>query len=209
MKKYILLLITTLICCGGYAQDACSKTYMEALQAYQKGDYVDAQRLLIIVAQTCGDYSDVWKKLRDCNKKIADKQSRQAAEISTLKSEKQQIEALKRKAETDHNNDMRNAALQIRNAETLIRLKSDTIQKQRKWNMVWRDSVMRVNHALDSVTLELHSVNEQVIALQTELAEKASKDKNKRGDKKSPKPQEGIVPLVQDTLPNDTTNLIK
>lgn len=204
MKKVILVLITILLGTFSYAQDACYKIYMEGLQEYNKGHYIEAQRKFVIVAQTCGDYSDVWNKLKSCNKIIAEKQSQQINLITSLKSEKQEIEAAKKKAESAYTNDMLNAAKQIKNAETLIRLKSDTIQMQRKWNMEWRDSVMRVNHRLDSIKLELDSVNHQLAV----AIENANKDK-KKNDKKASKPQEQIVPLVQDTLTNDTINISK
>lgn len=210
MKKLLFTLIVLILSTIGYAQDACYTIYMEALQEYNKGHYVEAQRKFVIVAQTCGDYSDIWNKLKSCNKILADKQSQQANLVTNLKTEKQQLEAAKKKTETTHLNEMHNAAVQIKNAETLIRYKSDTIQMQRRWNLVWRDSVMKVNKRLDSLQLELDSVHAQVISLQAEINERTARDRNNRkNDKKLPKPEEQIVLLAQDTLNNDSINIIK
>lgn len=208
MKKNVFTLIVLILGTIGFAQDACYTIYMEALQEYNKGHYVEAQRKFVIVAQTCGDYSDVWNKLKSCNKIIADKQSQQTNLITNLKTEKQQLEAAKKKVETSHINDMQNAAIQIKNAEKLIELKSDTIQMQRKWNLVWRDSVIKVNRRLDSISLLLDTANLQIDSLKTIIVQ--SEKPTKKKDKKQAEKQDPIIPsvldtLVIDSLTNDTT----
>ena len=91
MKKCLLLVVLLLFYSTGFSQDACSKAYSEALQSFGKGNYEDAQRKFLAVAQTCTNYTDIWKYLSECNRKIADIQKQQASQISSLKNENQQL----------------------------------------------------------------------------------------------------------------------
>lgn len=208
MKKCLLLVVLLLFYSTGFSQDACSKAYSEALQSFGKGNYEDAQRKFLAVAQTCTNYTDVWKYLSECNKKIADKQKKQAFQMDALKNEYQQLEAEKKKADTECNNNLANAAVQVRRAENIVKLKSDTIQMQRKWNLVWRDSVIKVNRRLDSISQLLDTANLQIDSLKTIIVQSEKPTKNK--DKKYTEKQVPIIPsvldtLVVDSLTNDTT----
>lgn len=194
MKKCLLLVVLLLFYSTGFSQDACSKAYSEALQSFGKGNYEDAQRKFLAVAQTCTNYTDVWKYLSECNKKIADKQKKQALQMDALKNEYQQLEAEKKKADTECNNNLAKAAVQVR-------LKSDTIQMQRKWNLVWRDSVMKVNRRLDSISLLLDTANLKIDSLKTILI--LSEKPTKKKDKKQAEKQDPIIPPVLDTLAVD------
>lgn len=202
MKKCLLLVVLLLFYSTGFSQDACSKAYSEALKSFGKGNYEDAQRKFLAVAQTCTNYTDVWKYLSECNKKIADKQKKEALQMDALKKKYQQLEADKKEADIEYRNSMSNAAKQITNAKTLIGLKSDTIQ-------IWRDSVIKVNRRLDSISLLLDTANLQIDSLKTIIvhSEKPTTKKYKKPAEK----QEPIIPSVQDTLvvdslTNDTTN---
>lgn len=201
MKKCLLLVVLLLFYSTGFSQDACSKAYSEALQSFGKGNYEDAQRKFLAVAQTCTNYTDVWKYLSECNKKIADKQKKQALQMDALKNEYQQLEAEKKKADTECNNNLANAAVQVRRAENIVKLKSDTIQMQRKWNLVWRDSVMKVNRRLDSISLLLDTANLKIDSLKTILI--LSEKPTKKKDKKHAEKQDPIIPPVLDTLAVD------
>ena len=86
MRKSILIVFIFFVCFQCAAQN-CQEAYMSALQKYKNKKYVEAQRELIIVAQSCGDYSDVWKILKECNKKISEIQIQQTSEIQNLKEE--------------------------------------------------------------------------------------------------------------------------
>lgn len=194
MKKCLLLVVLLLFYSTGFSQDACSKAYSEALQSFGKGNYEDAQRKFLAVAQTCTNYTDVWKYLSECNKKIADKQKKQALQMDALKNEYQQLEAEKKKADTECNNNLVKAAV-------IVKLKSDTIQMQRKWNLVWRDSVMKVNRRLDSISLLLDTANLKIDSLKTILI--LSEKPTKKKDKKQAEKQDPIIPPVLDTLAVD------
>lgn len=101
MKKSIITLLVSLFCFICEAQDACNKAYITALQEYKKGNYTEAQRKLVVIAQTCGDYSDVWNKLKDCNALLAKQQTQQANKISLLEKNNAQLEKDKKKLEAD------------------------------------------------------------------------------------------------------------
>lgn len=118
------------------------------------------------------------------------------------------MEDEKKKADTECNNNLANAAVQVRKAENIVKLKSDTIQMQRKWNLVWRDSVMKVNRRLDSISLLLDTANLKIDSLKTILI--LSEKPTKKKDKKQAEKQDPIIPsvldtLVKDSLTNDTT----
>lgn len=68
MKRSVLIVFISIICFQCVAQN-CQDAYMAALQKYKNKNYVEAQRELIIVAQSCGDYSDVWKILKSATRK--------------------------------------------------------------------------------------------------------------------------------------------
>ena len=83
MKKLFFLFVVILPSVI-YSQDACYNVYKTALQEYNKGNYTEAQRKFLVVAQTCGNYSEVWTKLKDCNQKLAEVQKQQAQKITKL-----------------------------------------------------------------------------------------------------------------------------
>lgn len=138
MKKNILLSLLTFVCSIAISQDACYNSYMEALQDYNKGNYQDAQRKFVVVAQTCGDYSDVWNKLKNCNRQLSEKQQQQSSQITNLRSEKQQLETDKKKAETELKSKedllIQNKAMlsltqnNLKNLQSTFKLAYDTIE---------------------------------------------------------------------------------
>lgn len=203
MKKCLLLVVLLLFYSTGFSQDACSKAYSEALQSFGKGNYEDAQRKFLAVAQTCTNYTDIWKYLSECNRKIADIQKQQASQISSLKNENQQLLEEKKKADTRCENNTRNAAMQIMRAENMVNLKSDTIQMQRRWNMIWRDSVKNINRRLDSIQVLLDSAYARIEILQTKQI--GQKKPVWRWDNKQQEKEETVKPMVADTLITETT----
>ena len=215
MRKIFLLCIFISASSFCFSQDACYNTYMDALQDYGKGNYIEAQRKFVLVAQTCGDYSDVWNKLKNCNKKLAEKQSQQ---VSSLSNEKQQLEAELKKSEAENNKKLADAIGQTQYYKEQCKLKADSIQMQLKWNLVWRDSVGNLNQRLDSITRLLDSANSQIKkGKQQNMPNKA--DSGKDGSSKEisgkskglgrnhPHPSKQTEALVPDTLISDTTTL--
>jgi len=101
MKKILLILV---VCLPVFAfADDCANAYKAGLDLYKQGKYAEAQVKFIAVAKICGDYSDVWNKLKSCNQKMSEKQSQQAAQIVSLKEEMHQLESDKDKAQSDYN----------------------------------------------------------------------------------------------------------
>lgn len=119
-----------------YSQDACYNTYKAALQEYNKGNYAEAQRKFLVVAQSCGDYSDVWKNLKKCNEKIVEVQTQQTNEIKTLKSANQQLKTHNGELESDNvqlKKYKTDAASQKANAdENIKKLRSDTAKLKKE-----------------------------------------------------------------------------
>lgn len=128
MKKIILLFVV-LTPFFINAQDACYNVYKNALQEYIKGRYTEAQQKFLVVAQTCGDYSDVWQKLKECNKKIADLQTKQTSEIQNLRGEIQTLKTEKGTLESERvklTNDKSAALGQLKKSnETVEKIKQD------------------------------------------------------------------------------------
>ena len=88
--------------------DDCSNAYMEGVRLYKSGKYAEAQQKFIAVAKECGNYSDVFKMLKDCNTKLfeslnesANEKKRLATQICNYKNENQQLVSTKNKLDAD------------------------------------------------------------------------------------------------------------
>ena len=93
--------------------------------------------------------------------------------------------------------------MQIMRAENMVNLKSDTIQMQRRWNMIWRDSVKNINRRLDSIQVLLDSAYARIEILQTKQI--GQKKPVWRWDNKQQEKEETVKPMVADTLITETT----
>lgn len=206
MKRiFVIIALFASIC---VLADDCYDTYELGKELYQEGKYAEAQLKFIAVSKACGNYSNVYQYIKNCNQKLVETQKHQVSQINALKIQNHQLEDEKKKADTECNNNLANAAVQVRKAENIVKLKSDTIQMQRKWNLVWRDSVMKVNRRLDSISLLLDTANLKIDSLKTILI--LSEKPTKKKDKKQAEKQDPIIPsvldtLVKDSLTNDTT----
>lgn len=206
MKRiFVIIALFASIC---VLADDCYDTYELGKELYQEGKYAEAQLKFIAVSKACGNYSNVYQYIKNCNQKLVETQKHQVSQINALKIQNHQLEDEKKKADTECNNNLANAAVQVRKAENIVKLKSDTIQMQRKWNLVWRDSVMKVNRRLDSISLLLDTANLKIDSLKTILI--LSEKPTKKKDKKQAEKQDPIIPsvldtLVIDSLTNDTT----
>ena len=209
MKRiFVIIALFASIC---VLADDCYDTYELGKELYQEGKYAEAQLKFIAVSKACGNYSNVYQYIKNCNQKLVETQKHQVSQINALKIQNHQLEDEKKKADTECNNNLANAAVQVRKAENIVKLKSDTIQMQRKWNLVWRDSVMKVNRRLDSISLLLDTANLKIDSLKTILI--LSEKPTKKKDKKQAEKQDPIIPsvldtLVKDSLTNDTTIII-
>lgn len=173
MRRFYLLLPTLLLNMTMFAQDACYKVYLEALQDYSKSNYIEAQRKFVVVAQTCGDYSDVWSKLKSCNQKIAERERKHTTEISSLQKGKQQVE-------TEMNSllqQLAEKAGEISGLQSVINHNRDSLTAV---TIMWRDSLSNVNLRLDSVSTLLDSANVQIKMLQEKLIEIESTSSRRR-----------------------------
>ena len=204
-RIFVIIALFASIC---VLADDCYDTYELGKELYQEGKYAEAQLKFIAVSKACGNYSNVYQYIKNCNQKLVETQKHQVSQINALKIQNHQLEDEKKKADTECNNNLANAAVQVRRAENIVKLKSDTIQMQRKWNLVWRDSVMKVNRRLDSISLLLDTANLQIDSLKTIIVQ--SEKPTKKKDKKQAEKQDPIIPsvldtLVIDSLTNDTT----
>lgn len=151
MKKYCLIILILMICCVCNAQNACQNAYVSALQKYKNGNYVEAQRELVNVAQTCGNYSDVWKILKDCNKKLSDRQTQQADEIKQLKDEIQRLTSQNKKLESEKTqleNDKSTAAVQVQKSKKTIEKLQQDIDILQKDTSALQTQIRRLNDTI-------------------------------------------------------------
>lgn len=192
MRKIIAICIIVLFAMSIYADDACYNMYIGALKAYNSGDYIEAQRKFIIVAQTCGDYQEVYKKLRDCNTKLKEKQTASANEISTLKENNRKLTEQYNKKNAECEKSLQKSAMQIRGLE--IKLKKDSVQLD-SVSEVLKNTETKLDSAekniqrlkQDSALLrqELDSVTNLIDSLQNKLDRwKTKKDTVKDDDAK-------------------------
>mgnify|MGYP003307656302 CR=1 FL=1 len=203
-----------------YADDACYNMYIGALKAYNSGDYIEAQRKFIIVAQTCGDYQEVYKKLRDCNTKLKEKQTAYANEISTLKENNRKLTEQYSKKEAENKDLRKTYAVKItgldnqlnvkshqldsvsevlKNTETKLDSAEKNIQRLKQDSALLRQELDSVTHLKDSLQKKLDwwkikkdTVKDDDKKLNEEILTKSQKDKDKDkgSEKKRKKSQE-------------------
>lgn len=206
MKKFIYIFI---FCFSSfcYAQDACYNIYREALQEYNKGNYSEAQRKLVIVAQTCGDYSDVWNKLKSCNKKILEKQNLQATEITILKNEKQKLETEKKKSDEKL---IQIEALKNKAAMQLDQLRKDTTALNKRYSEIQQELITSQNNMinlgkdLDCVRKELKTATDSIQVLLTKINNNTTKGKGEKKDKKKAEVQASSASHTSDAIEEKT-----
>ena len=211
MKRFVLSLFSALICCCGFAQETCSKTYMEALQAYQKGNYVEAQRLFTIVAQTCGDYSDVWKKMRECNKVIAEKHNRMAAEISSLKTEKKQLTSEKEKKESELKRQIAELRGEVLGQNKALKQRDDSIALLNSSLDMLNDSISSLKSQQHNLSLQIDSLvfeRDSINSLYILEKEKSNKKKDKKQPEQEPASHRDIQPEVLPVV-KDSANVVE
>lgn len=210
MKKILLILLIIPIC--AFADD-CSNAYMSGLELYRQGNYIEAQQKFIAVAKVCGNYSDVFKMLKDCNAKSANQQKQSLAtqkqndlQIKNLKTENQQLKAAKETAETKYNDLLKKSAAKVNEMQNeLDNTKNELIAAQSDINTLKEDttamhskiSTLLVNNdelqtALDECVLDTAANNNDIKALKKELKKLTSENntlqkKNEDLEKKNEK----------------------
>ena len=132
MKRYILIF---LLCLPIFIlADECSETYKIGVDLFKAGEYTEAQRKFIAVAKVCGNYSNVYQYLKDCNTKLSEKlkqieasQKTLSSQISSLKVEKEQLSKAKTKSETEWNNERAKLVGKVKGYENTIEQRNQTI----------------------------------------------------------------------------------
>lgn len=202
MKKFFLSYIILLCSAFCYSQDACYTIYMEALHEYNNGNYTEAQRKFVIVAQNCGDYSEVWNMLKSCNSKIAERQKHQAAQIVSLRQENSQLVKETENCKTNVvaiKNELSEHKGYVIGQKNVIKQYDDSIKSLNYQLQQRQYSIVILNNTLDSLTTLLDTANVQIQILQAEKA-----NSNKKKDKKRFVQQEITNIVVPDTLPIST-----
>lgn len=194
MKRIVFLTLATFLYVIGSAQDACYDKYMKALQEYNKGNYIEAQSMFLLVAENCDNYSTrAISKLKECNKKLSDLQIKQTGEIKQLKDEKQKLttqnEILKSE-NTKLTSDKSAATGQIQKSnETITKLRRD-IENLQKDTSDLQKQIIHLNDtilllcndeatnadaqnstlkALKEATDSIKAVEEEIVKLQTAI----------------------------------------
>jgi chromosome segregation ATPase len=160
MKKllFILLFIPIL----AFADD-CSNAYMEGVRLYKSGKYAEAQQKFIAVAKECGNYSDVFKMLKDCNTKLfeslnesANEKKRLATQISNYKNENQQLVSTKNKLDAD------------------LKEKTDLINQSSRKLLTLQSDLKVTQEALDLANGIIEQLRSDTSNLHTEISERVN-----------------------------------
>lgn len=156
MKRIIITILGIFVIANAFAQDLCAEKYKQALSLYASGRYVEAQQLFIVVAQSCGNYVEVYKKLKDCNTKIKEKQTASANEISTLKENNRKLTGQYNKKEAEYNDLQKASATKIAGLENQLNVKSHQLDS--------------VSEALKSTETKLGSAEKNIQRLKQDSA---------------------------------------
>ena len=133
-KNFLIIVIISFFCFVCNAQ--CQKNYEEALKNYKAGDYIKAQREMVVVVQSCGDWSDAWKVIKNCNKKLEEKQQKQHEQISTLQDVNRKLVKDTARLQSDirklrsNTTSLATAAGQVQSLQNEIDSQKKTIQSQ-------------------------------------------------------------------------------
>lgn len=111
MRKLYVILIMLLLPYCSVAQNDCSSNYGSALADFKAGKYAEAQKKFITIANVCGDYSEVYKKLRECNSQMVQAQNKLQTESKQLREEIDRLKAQNKKL-----NDEKNSAIKAKDA---------------------------------------------------------------------------------------------
>ena len=177
MKKLFLILVCLPILV--FADD-CANAYKAGLDLYKHGQYVEAQAKFIAVAKICGDYADIWNKLKSCNQKLSEKQSQQASQIKSLKAEITQKEQMTGKSSTS-----------TLGLEALKNIDSINVQAQQSKAQlkVAKDSIATLNSMLNETNAVIEKLRKEVESLNQQIDElmktaSAKENTKKEGNKK-------------------------
>ena len=211
MKK-IILLYAVFLSSAIYSQNACNNVYKTALQEFNKENYAEAQRKFLVVAKTCGDYSDVWNKLKNCNQKLADIQAQQVTEITSLKSEKKKLtEDIEREREKNskQNVELSKAAAQLLTLRNDMANKNKEISNYKNKLAELENKITNLQMEKDTIQSNLAKAQEQITMLLEEKNNNGKKKENssKKNEKKTSVTKE--QPNITDTITSNTTKTSK
>lgn len=165
MKKLFLILVCLPIIA---LADDCANAYKAGLDLYKQGQYVEAQAKFIAVAKICGDYADVWNKLKSCNQKLSEKQSQQALQIASLKAE------IKQSEQTDKPNDAASSTVLGKEAMSIIKnidsIKADAKQSKEQLKVA-NDSIAVLKGMLKDANADLEKLRKDVESLNQQIEE--------------------------------------
>ena len=161
MRKIIFILLSFVSLLVFSENEKCSKIYNEGVDLYKKGKYIEAQLKFIYVVKECGNYAGVYNLLQTCNEKILLEYSEQNKQISFLRQQQKQLELEKEKLDAK-SKDLAEAIGKIRKLEKINLLRMDSIKELKSCNLEWRNSLVEINTRLDSITIILDSINENI-----------------------------------------------
>lgn len=165
MKKLFLILVCLPIL--AFADD-CANAYKAGSDLYKQGKYAEAQSKFIAVAKICGDYADVWDKIKSCNQKLSEKQSQQASQITSLKAEIKQL------SQADKTNDGASSAVLGKEAMSIVK-NIDNIKEEAKQSkeqlQVANDSIIVLNNMLKDANAGVEQLRKDIESLNQRIDE--------------------------------------
>lgn len=183
MKKIIITCIILTLSLPSFSD--CHSLYMEALREYNKGNYLSAQNTLVWVVKECGNYSDVFKLLTNCHKKLEQKSNDQKIQITQLKEQNkklsQQLENYQKiiKESAVELKSLRQDTTNLRQHTTSLDVELDSIKLIMVRLTEKNDSLSRIADSLRTVQETDNNVIEYLI-LDSFKPNKLSKENNER-----------------------------
>lgn len=181
MKKRFFILFV--FCPMLVLADDCSNAYKTGLELFKNGKFVEAQAKFIAVAGECGNYADVYNMIRLCNKKIANNQAQQTAEIASLKSENRKLteDVEQEKGKKNNQNvELSKAVAQLQVLRSDTAVKNKELSKFKYQLQQFKDSIQQLQYDKDSIETSLESAQKQITMLQEELNNSSKKKKKKQ-----------------------------
>ena len=158
MRRGLLLIVLCTSSIMLFAEDIFLKKYEQAKLEYKNGNYAEAQRKFISIAEVNGNYLDVWDKIKECNLKIAEKQNRQAKEIRSLDAEKERLAIEKGKTESELRSQIAGLKGEVLGQSQVLTQRNDSITKLNGALDWLNDSISSLNTQLNNLSIELKSV---------------------------------------------------
>lgn len=207
MKRIFIISFSLIVFSNLFAQDLCLEKIKDGISKYNAGKYIEAQQAFISVAQACGNYGDVYTKLRNCNDKIKQQQTANRTEISSLKTQNKSLSEQLSSLKSEHSELLRVSASKVATLEGQVTKTKEQLEKTNSNLASANSTIVGLRKDTASLHLQLDSLINRADSLQNSLNKQQhrsgvivrdNKDKNKENmDQEQDSVKSTALPIIK------------